>query len=448
MYLCGYELTQNLDFDLDSDGSTYVENPPGTYTLDSGDTATPHFVTSAGGWDPIGSIGSNTDQFTAVFDGNGFTIANMTVSRDLGAIGLFGITNNAVIRNIGLIDVLARKSGLVNSSLGTGGLVGAAFGGDITASYTTGVVISAGDNGNIGGLIGLQQNGSVIIASYSASAVRNDVGLRVRIGGLVGRTENASTSITASYATGNVDGSVGNEEYIGGLVGLRCTWRRYHCQVTPPADVRRRRRQPLTRLPDCPRRSVDVFHNKLCNGHCHYGFGVSYQRLSHYRRSITKARVGHVPLPGLLPPLRGLVPVIPHGTSENRPATGISTLTVNCRLPGATADSTCSAPMTGATDGIDSPGPILPRQHATRTSPASKDSWAHGIPSDSTCSAPPMTGATSGVDYLLGVHHSGIVVLLRLIKLVETWLTISWSNADDNTLNAWIFAAGKAPRLR
>ena len=119
----GYELTADLDFDTNSDGSA-----------DSGDA----YWNAGSGWQPIGDQSS---QFTATFEGNGHEIANLFISRDTTHnVGLFGYTGSSSdIRNVGLTDVS------VSGSTHVGGLVGSS-GGSITASYATGSV-----SGSVGG---------------------------------------------------------------------------------------------------------------------------------------------------------------------------------------------------------------------------------------------------------------------------------------------------------
>jgi hypothetical protein len=108
----GYELTRDLDFDGDNDGSTWSRNNDGSYTLDGGDHNDDYFPVDAdgtGGWLPIGG-GNNP--FAAVFDGNGHTISNLAIRRDQTYVGLFGaIGADAAIRNLGLIDNLADYTG-------------------------------------------------------------------------------------------------------------------------------------------------------------------------------------------------------------------------------------------------------------------------------------------------------------------------------------------------
>ena len=201
----GYELTADLDFDTNGNGRG-----------DAGDK----FSSSIGflrvGWLGIGK-NSLKGEFTAVFDGNGHVIRNLFINC-CEYNGLFGETSaRAVIRNVGLEDVL------LNSDGGhVGGLVGH-NGGTIINSYTTGAV--SGYNG-VGGLVGGSDDTSMIIGSYSTATV---TGSADDVGGLVGGNEG---TIVASYATGNVTGSgnadgnyvPGNDDgkghAIGGLVGL------------------------------------------------------------------------------------------------------------------------------------------------------------------------------------------------------------------------------------
>ena len=215
----GYELTRNLDFDVDGDGSTWSGNAEDGFTLDLEDSHAGYFPVDgddAGGWLPIGD---ETDPFAAVFDGNTHTISNLAIRRDQTYIGLFGAIGNyrsgAAIRNLGLVDNLADYTGSSNSVIYIGGLVGRSFG-SITASYATGDA-HGGDGRNIvGGLVGYQFYG-LITASYATGDAHGGDGHNGYVGGLVGLQEGGS--ITASYATGDADGGDGDDDRVGGLVG-------------------------------------------------------------------------------------------------------------------------------------------------------------------------------------------------------------------------------------
>ena len=245
----GYELTRNLDFDKNRNGSTWsTSTSNGTINLEQGDNAEPYFVVDSlgsGGWEPIGeaqqtgfdSTCDNNDNntcFDTIFDGKGYNIKNLAIRRNLDYLGMFGaIGASADIRNLGLVTNLADYTGdstlsidfmsglIVESYSYIGGLVGWQSGGSITASYATGNVVAEKIlvGGYVGGLVGEQSGGS-ITASYATGKVNGGAGGAVYVGGLVGEQDGGS--ITASYATGKVAGGTGGPtDYVGGLVGFQ-----------------------------------------------------------------------------------------------------------------------------------------------------------------------------------------------------------------------------------
>ena len=177
----GYELVADLDFDTN-----------GSDQADAGDA----YWNDGAGWEPIG-------RYSATFDGNGHTIANLFINRtNEDDVGLFG-SSGGVIRNIGLLA--ANVAGGSN----VGGLVGSLSGhGNISSSYATGAVAGSGDN--VGGLVGETGDSSTSISDSHATGAVTGVS---QVGGLAG---SSSGSITDSYATGDVTGSRGN---VGGLAG-------------------------------------------------------------------------------------------------------------------------------------------------------------------------------------------------------------------------------------
>ena len=60
-------------------------------------------MSSVNNFDPIGSIGGSKS-FKGTYDGGNFTISNLTISNNYGAIGLFGMIKDATIRNIVLVS--------------------------------------------------------------------------------------------------------------------------------------------------------------------------------------------------------------------------------------------------------------------------------------------------------------------------------------------------------
>ena len=450
VYLCGYELMNNLDFDLDGDGSTV--NPDGT--LDTDDNATPYFVVADGGWNPIGN---NVNEFDAIFEGNGFTISNLAIHRVLSLVGFFGeIEARAHVRNVGLVDVsissVAQGSGgafsasiIAGSQVGgtisatyatgdistrngfeqrigglvggmtdgsivasyfngnisgsntpngnnTGGLVGWKTGGSITASYAIGNVSGAPtDFDNVGGLVGYMSGGSVT-ASYAAVDVNAQGGDNNNIGGLVGR--HAGGSVTASYATGDVTGSAGSGDDVGAVIGNQAGG-----TVT-----------------------------------LSYGFG---EVTNEETAGLSTKPAGVTAATGLTAANTSLCSNPTYTTETVCTAT---TLTVAAGSWDTTS-SACSAPETGATAGIDYTT-YTTEAVCDAPSPAAKTAGTWDA-SSSACSAP-MTGATTGVTYSTFTTQASCTSTSQ--KLVETWST--WSNAANNTLNAWVFGTGVAPKLR
>ena len=152
-------------------------------------------------WKPIGTA---AEPFTGQFDGNGYTIRNLTIDNsDTDYTGLFGYAENAMIVNTGVegSDVRGRNN--------IGGLVGYALNVTISESYVTGYI-----NGrdNVGGMVGHLDatSESSISDSYANCNVNGEVG----VGGLVGSLAYTS-AIQKAYAVGRVAGNSDD----GGLVG-------------------------------------------------------------------------------------------------------------------------------------------------------------------------------------------------------------------------------------
>ncbi|MCT7517396.1 beta strand repeat-containing protein [Aliarcobacter cryaerophilus] len=184
----------------------------------------------SGGYYGFNPLGNSSNSFTGTLDGLGFTISDLYINRPTqDDIGLFGYTNNATIKNIGLENVNisgnnyvgglvgmnggnkgtisnSYATGSVNGNSEVGGLVGDGGYGTIRNSYATG---SVSGNDYVGGLVG--RNYGTITNSYATNSVD---GKGDRVGGLVGANGNNGT-ITNSYATGKVDGN----HQVGGLLG-------------------------------------------------------------------------------------------------------------------------------------------------------------------------------------------------------------------------------------
>ena len=186
------------------------------------------------GWEPIG-IDYN-DPFMGNFNGNGFSIYNLFIIRDNSDhIGLFGYIEDAVVRNVRLINVeiygdnsvgglagYQRSSiitdcwttGRVSGGMNTGGLVGFSRGDTqypsyIARSYSTCEVFSASDN--VGGLVGLAFEEAYIDNCFATGNVTG----HSKTGGFTGWLYEGA-EINNCYAAGSVTG----HNFVGGLVGV------------------------------------------------------------------------------------------------------------------------------------------------------------------------------------------------------------------------------------
>ena len=140
--------------------------------------------------------------FSGYFDGNGYTISNLTIT-GYRYLGLFGrLEIGAVISNLGLEAVDVNGTGSY-----VGGLVGCNLSSEIAECNSSGTI-----NGGlyIGGLVGYNSSDSSISSSSSTGMVRGEWD----IGGLVGMNFG---NISSSHSTGTVSGT--SSFYIGGLVG-------------------------------------------------------------------------------------------------------------------------------------------------------------------------------------------------------------------------------------
>ncbi|QKF76776.1 MBG domain-containing protein [Arcobacter defluvii] len=182
-------LTKNYYFQLLNN----LSNTTSDYTNLASSTAN-----GGAGWNPLGN---DSAQFTGNFDGLGHTISDLYINRPTTHfIGLFGYTNGATIRNIGI-------KGTITGDTIVGGLVGFLFGSTVEDSYSN-VTVSGKDS--VGGLVGFNRDASTIKNSYATGTVSGTT----TVGGLVGYN-GAASSIENSYASGTVEGVVN----VGGLVG-------------------------------------------------------------------------------------------------------------------------------------------------------------------------------------------------------------------------------------
>ncbi len=259
----GYELTVDLDFDTNADGTSTQPKPKdgttgcvadadGKWPNDHADCDYDDYWNDGEGWLPIGHY---TGPYSGTFDGNAHVINNLHILRDFTRLGLFTGLSGAV-RDVGFTNADVRNpsqtsgfganataatSGATASSSVTPlsdtagiGILAGTSSGTISTSYASGVV--GGDVGTTGAglLVGYNSgtisksftNGAVLHKGVAGGLVGIDVGGTISntysvgsvegnsSGGLIGET--TSTSITDSYATGLVKAR--RDRDAGGLV--------------------------------------------------------------------------------------------------------------------------------------------------------------------------------------------------------------------------------------
>lgn len=175
-------------------------------------------------------LGTETNPFTGVFDGNNKNISGLKFSREsTSAVGLFGYVQDATIKNLNIINPLIETS----SAIDAGAIVGKGTNLKFeNVSVSSGSISSAGNSGALAGNI---EKGNVKNSSASGVNVSGENG------GLVGKATNVeffncqtlSISVSATQNAGSIVGllengiihnlSVGvntlNAPIVGGIAG-------------------------------------------------------------------------------------------------------------------------------------------------------------------------------------------------------------------------------------
>lgn len=147
------------------------------------------------------SVGNSIDKFSGTYNGGGHIINGLYINRpESSYLGLFGWTNNATIKNLGLNDLD------FNGNYGIGGISGNNYNSSIRMCFTSGNIKGTS---NVGGLVGRNYT-SKIENCYSLVNVSGSD----NIGGLVG-SNNKESVIDKSFSNGRVEGITNT----GGLAG-------------------------------------------------------------------------------------------------------------------------------------------------------------------------------------------------------------------------------------
>ena len=154
---------------------------------------------------PIGQ----TNKFTGVFDGDGYTISNLMINQPSEAnVGLFGFVEGGTVKNVGV------RSGSINGGTRVGAIVGRTMYATILNCFSKANVVAA--TNDCGGLVGMVNN-STIKNCYtwgSVSASGESIG---GLFGSVNRSIDISTGciVENCYTTASVTGP----RYTGTVIG-------------------------------------------------------------------------------------------------------------------------------------------------------------------------------------------------------------------------------------
>ena len=198
--------TQYWD-DTDDDANGFKYDDPNDATATGSNT----------GWYPIGTNSSN--EFDGNFDGKDYTISNLTASRTINYIGLFGYVDDdsgpVTIKNINLENVNIRNYNTGIYNRGTAGLIGFVTSGNITIEniYVEGQIRS--DGGGVGGIVGgFYSNQGIQNCQFLGQLYGNS-----EVGGIVGRAVNLSYLVSNTVVISQNASITGLGSDIGGIVG-------------------------------------------------------------------------------------------------------------------------------------------------------------------------------------------------------------------------------------
>ena len=217
-YTVSLAAAKDLGYTIESNGSYTVYNADGLMNIaelvnggktDINITLDKNIDLTGKDWTPIGTDYDNS--YTGTFDGGGHTITGLTVTTNDKYVGLFGYLNRAgTVKNVVMEGIQITSNQIYGGSIG--GVVGTSWGTIENCSVSG----SVSGTVYVGGVVGVQIDGSITGCSSSAT-----VKGMVDVGGVAGQT-NSGATMTACYATGNVTLELDPKKNIagGGLVGM------------------------------------------------------------------------------------------------------------------------------------------------------------------------------------------------------------------------------------
>jgi hypothetical protein len=155
--------------------------------------------------------------FSGTFNGNQHTISGIVITNTGGNVGFFATLDQATIRNLTLQGQINGDNSTLSSNVG--GLAGHAFG-SLIDHVTVEMTLSATSNngvGNLGGLIGLLQQTTILSSRFEGAIAAT----HYVAGGLIGKANepDAPNQINQSIAVGSIIVVGGEQSFTGGFIG-------------------------------------------------------------------------------------------------------------------------------------------------------------------------------------------------------------------------------------
>jgi alpha-tubulin suppressor-like RCC1 family protein len=167
-------------------------------------------------WHRIGTIAA---PFTGTYHGDGFTIANVSMSGVVPGVGFFGAVSGATITDMRLENVTVTAPAGSPSRDGRAGVLAGNVSGSTISGITVRNAVVSVIGQSIGGLVGRVNANSAAPTHITQSSANTTVTGSTFVGGLVGSIVSRSSghvTVSSSFSAGIVSG----EQDIGGLIGF------------------------------------------------------------------------------------------------------------------------------------------------------------------------------------------------------------------------------------
>lgn len=178
-------------------------------------------------------IGKTTAHFNGVYDGDGYTISNLSINRSSSMerledgrmefndnIGLFGVIGlTGVVRNVHLVGSTAIKgTGTQGNSISVGAIAGKCLGSIENCSNELAVISTGSKSNHTGGIVGWLMSDNQTVQHVTGCVNKGNVSETGAVGGIIGLVSYTSTSTRVADCrnSGNLTGSAGN---VQGIIG-------------------------------------------------------------------------------------------------------------------------------------------------------------------------------------------------------------------------------------